>query len=415
MNILFVHEVDWIAEEAFDIHFLAEGLSLRGHRVYAIDYEDSRGKTVPFSPGRLQTKEINGISRAFDGSSVFLRRPGFIRAPGLSRISAAFSHYLEIRRTIREKNIDAIVLYSVTTNGLQTVRLARHYNIPAAFRLTDIPVSLAPHPILRPVTRCLEKKVFAAVDAVLPNTPRYQKYAESAGVDKSRIKYLPFPIDTALFHPSVDSSEVRKKWGLNESDPVIVFTGTLVNFSGLDDFIREFPRVIQEVPEAKLLIVGDGVQRTRLQQIITELNLENNVIMTGFQPYQTMPQYINLAAVCINTFIINDDTMDIFPAKIMQYVACGKPTVATPLRGIQTILPGKSHGVIYAKDADKTAREVIVLLKSPERRERLGNAGLNKIKKTFSHEKITEKLETILKELVKQKGNLPGQKPPRTQ
>jgi hypothetical protein len=62
MNILFIHDIDWIAEETSDIHFLAEGLSLMGHKVYAIDCESSHGKNVFFNLGRLMTKDIQGIS-----------------------------------------------------------------------------------------------------------------------------------------------------------------------------------------------------------------------------------------------------------------------------------------------------------------------------------------------------------------
>ena len=163
--------------------------------------------------------------------------------------------------------------------------------------------------------------------------------------------------------------------------------------------------MVEEIPEAKLLIVGDGPQRPKLVQIITELGLEKQVIITGFQPYQTMPQYINLATICINPFLINDDTMDIFPAKMMQYVACGKATVATALRGITTLLPGESHGVVYANSADEMTREVISLLKSAERRQQLGDAGLNQVREIYSHQKIAHELETILEEVIEEKRN----------
>ncbi len=403
MNILFVHEVDWLTKVVFDIHFLAEGLSLLGHQVYAIDYEDTWSRNGFLSLGRLKTKEISGISRAFAGASVCLRRPGFIKIPGISRISAAFTHYLEIQKTMREKSIDAIVLYSIPTNGLQTVRLARKFNIPVVFRSIDILNMLVPYPVLRQVTRLLEKRVYSRVDAVLPNTPQYSKYIASMGVDESKVKYLPFPVDTDLFCPSVDSSEVRQKWRLKESDQVIVFIGTLFNFSGLDDFIRRLPRVVKEIPEAKLLIVGDGPQRPKLEQIIAELGLESQVTITGFQPYQTMPQYINLATICINTITIGDDTMDVFPAKMMQYVACGKATVATALRGITTLLPEESHGVVYANNADEVAKEVISLLKSAERRQQLGEAALTQVREKYSQKKIARELEAILEELIKGK------------
>jgi phosphatidylinositol alpha-1,6-mannosyltransferase len=214
---------------------------------------------------------------------------------------------------------------------------------------------------------------------------------------------LPFPVDTRLFCPSADCSEIRRKWGLGESDKVIVFIGTLFEFSGLDAFIPQFPQVIKEIPEAKLLIVGDGPQRPELERIITKLALERQVIITGFQPYQTMPQYINLATICINPFLINNNTIDIFPAKIMQYAACGRATVATALRGITTLLPGESHGVVYANNAADMAREVIALLRSAERREQLGCAGLNHVKQAYSYEKIARQLEKILEEAIKEK------------
>jgi glycosyltransferase involved in cell wall biosynthesis len=403
MNILFVHEVDWLAKVVFDIHFLAEALSLLGHRVFAIDYENDWSQGGLLKLGSLKTKEVDGISRAFAGASVCLRRPGFIKIPGLSRISAAFTHYLEIKKTIKEKGIEAIVLYSVPTNGLQTIRLARKFNIPVVFRSIDVLNMLVPYPVLRSVTKVLEKRVYSGVDAVLPNTPQYSKYIADMGVPESKVKLLPFPIDTSLFRPSVDCSEVRRKWALDAKDQVIVFIGTLFRFSGLDAFIRQFPQVIREVPEAKLLIVGDGPQRLELERIISELGLEQQVIITGFQPYQAMPQYINLATVCINTFLLSEATVDIFPAKIVQYIACGKATVATPLLGIKTLLPGESHGVVYTTSAAGMAREVISLLKSTERRRGLECAGLDYVRQTYSHEKIARQLETILEEAIKEK------------
>ena len=405
MNILFIHEVDWLNKVVFDVHFLAEALSLLGHKVFAIDYENGWSRDGFFDLGSLETKEVYGVSRAFSAASVSLGRPGFIKIPVLSRISAAFTHYREIQRTIRIKNIDAVVLYSVPTNGLQAIHLARRAGIPVIFRSIDILNNLVPYPLLRPIVRLLEKRVYAKADAVLPDTPQYLKYVIEMGAPESRVRLLHFPVDTGLFRPSVDCSEVRHKWGIGENENAIVFIGTLFGFSGLDDFIPHFPRIIEEIPEAKLLIVGDGPQRLKLERIITELGLEKQIIITGFQPYQTMPQYINLATVCINTFLVTDNTMDIFPAKMMQYVACGKATVATPLRGITTLLPGESHGVVYAQDAAGIADGVISLLKLPERRQQIERSGLNFIRENCSHEKIARELETILENVIKEKRN----------
>jgi glycosyltransferase involved in cell wall biosynthesis len=401
MNILFVHEVDWLKKVVFEIHNLAESLSLLGHRVYAIDYENTWQKDGFWDLGSLKTKEINGVSRALPGASVSLRRPGFIKIPGLSRLSAVLTHYGEIRKTIREKKIDVVILYSVPTNGLQAISAARKYGIPVVFRSIDILHKLVPNAALRPITRRLEKKVYSGVDAILAITPNHARYVVSLGASENKVKLLLMPIDTKIFHPSDDYLEVRRKWGLDIKDRVVVFIGTLFPFTGLDGFIRQFPGVIQRIPEAKLLIVGDGPQRPVLERIIAELGLEKQVIITGFQPYQTMPRYINLADVCINPFLNTAATRDIFPGKIIQYLACGRAAVATPLLGITSLAPDESCGIIYAANSEEMAVGVADLLESDERRQKLGQAGLQYVLRAHDQLKIARQLEAELRDIIR--------------
>ena len=403
MNILFVHEVDWLKKVVFEIHSLADALSQRGHTVYAIDYEDKWRRESAFDCGTLKTRVYENIGRSLPGASVSVRRPGFIKIPGISRLSAAFTHYAEIKKTIQEKHIEAIVLYSVPTNGLQTLSLGKKFNIPVLFRSIDILSMMVPYALLRPAMRLLEKKVYRSADLVLPNTPQYLKYVSRMGAPASKIRLLYFPINTGLFRPGADASELRQKWNLREEEPVIVFIGTLFNFSGLDGFLREFWRIIEEIPNAKLLIVGDGQQRPALERIINELELRDRVIITGFQPYETMPQYIGLAKVCINTFIMNKTTIDVFPSKILQYAACGKATVATPLLGITSLLAGESHGVAYREEPAGMALEVLALLKDSERRMQMEKNGLEYVRTNFAFAKITGELEAILEEAIKAK------------
>ncbi|MBI4283206.1 MAG: glycosyltransferase [Chloroflexi bacterium] len=405
MNILFIHEVDWLKKVVFDIHTLAESLSLRGHQVYAVDYESMWTRKSLFDFGGWATREVNGVARAYPGASVSLRRPGVIKIPGISRLSAGFTQYGEIQRTIKEKSIDVIVLYGVATNGLQTTHLARKFHIPVVFRSIDILNQLVPYAILRPVTRFLEKKVYSKVDLILTLTPKLSDYVIAKGAEKSRVKLLPMPVDTGLFHPATDFGELRKQWGFAEKDQVILFIGTLFDFSGLDVLIPRFAEVTKQVPAAKLLIVGDGPQRPKLAGIIANCGLQERVIITGFQPYQTMPQYINLATICINTFLITEATRDIFPGKIVQYLACGKAVIATPLPGMIAVIPGEEQGVVYTGNVDEMVREMVSLLKSAERRRQLESNGLNYVTQVHSHDKIAQQLETRLEEAIQEKRN----------
>jgi glycosyltransferase involved in cell wall biosynthesis len=131
--------------------------------------------------------------------------------------------------------------------------------------------------------------------------------------------------------------------------------------------------------------------------------LEKYVTLTGFQPYQTMPQYINLAVICINTFLNTDETRDIFPGKIIQYIACGKVAVVTPLLGIKSLVPDETKGIIYAETIREMADKVTGLLKSDDKRLRLEQAGLNYIRNVHDQQKIGEQLEAELQSIVKSK------------
>lgn len=416
MNILFISEYEWFKSVVFDIHILAEGLSLLGHQVYAIDCEWGESSHL-----RFRTSEVRDVARVYPEARVHLRRPGsirislkrpgFIRFLALEYLSIALTHYLEIGKVIRDRNIDVIILYSVLINGLPSVHLAKKFNIPVVFRTIDMLHKISPNPMIRTATKLFEKKVYPKIDAVLALTPKYSEYVKTMGANPSEVKLLLSPIDTELFRPSVDCSDVRLKWGFSEKDQIIVFIGTLYKFGALNAFIRQFPEIIRQIPEAKLLIVGDGLLRPELERTITELGLKGRVIITGYQPFQTMPQYINLAAVCINPFPITDTTKDLFSAKIIQYLACGRATISTSLPGITTLLPGESCGVVYVDSAADMAREVVLLLKSTERRRQLGQAGLNYVRRTHSYDKIIHQLETILEEVIEGKRSAPRLKP----
>jgi len=402
VNILFVHEVDWLRKVVFDMHSLSESLSLLGHKVYAIDYESMWTRENAWDFGGLGTRDFSQVSRARQGASVYLIRPGLIKIPGLSRLSAAFTQYTAIKRTIEEKHIDVVVLYGVPTNGLQTVHLARKFNIPVVFRSIDILHQLVRYSALRPLTKSLEKKVYSQVDMILTLTPKLSRYVIDNGARESRVKLLLMPVDTDLFRPSSDYKEVRDQWGLSPEHQVIVFIGTLFEFSGLDVLIRQFPKVLDSIPEARLLIVGDGPQRSQLEGIITKLGLSQQVIITGFQPYITMPQYLNLAAICINPFLITDATRDIFPGKIVQYLACGKAVIASPLLGMTAVITGEDQGVVYAT-ANNMTEAIITLLKSPQQSQKLGQNGLKYVVSTHSYDRIARQLEANLEDAIKEK------------
>ncbi len=401
MNILFVHEVDWLKKVIYEPHTLSELLSLAGHNVYAIDYESMWIRDGTFDFGTLRTTSRD-VARTYDGAVVKLIRPGFIKIPVLSRLSAFFTHWRVIKQTIREKNIDVIVLYSAPTNGLQTIALSRELGVPVIFRSIDVLHRLVDNPLLARVTNQIEKIVYSRSDLILTITPALTRYVVNLGTSEDKVRVLPLGVDTDLFRPRVEDRELRSQLGFEDSDKVIVFMGTLPKFSGLDTFIRAFPDLLRTTPDARLLVVGDGVQRPILEVIIDKLGLKKKVIITGFLAHEMIPRFINLASVCINTFPISDTTRDIFPTKVAQYMACGKPVISTPLLGLREMSIGRKQGVVYSS-LGAMNMAIASLLSDNTRVQEMGKLALEYARYTHDYSKIVGQLETELSILVRDK------------
>jgi glycosyltransferase involved in cell wall biosynthesis len=407
VNILFVEEVDWLQKVVYEIHSLPEALSSLGHNVFFIDFEESWRRNRILDFGTLKTKEFNRLSRVHSKASITLIRPGFIKAPFLDRTSAFITHYLEIERTIKQRKIDAIVLYSCPTNGLQTIKLAKKHNVPVIYRSMDIQHMLVrnrphvhvPNGLLKSITYSLEKWVYGHVDKILTLSPKLSDYVIGMGADGSKVELLPFSVDIDEFNPNANLNEFRERLGIAKNDKVVVFIGTLFEFSGLDLYLEQFPIVRREVPEAKLIIVGGGILEEKLKKLVTNLKLTESVILTGFQLFDMMPKYINLADICINPFIINTTTKDIIPGKIIQYLACAKPVLATPLPGMTSLLSGVERGIVYS-NISEFAKNTITLLKDSEMARAIGENGYQYVKDNHDERKITLKLEMILNQLV---------------
>ncbi len=402
MNILFVSESLWMEGVVYDLHILAEGLSLRGHRVHAVD----PGCHHTIAPFR------DTISRVFEAASVSLvsprYRPGFplyllTDRIGLARdVYGIQQRYKFIKSILDEHPIDIVVLYSGVRLGAQAVILARQRGIPIVFRNVDKLYNLFPSRMGRFAAKQVEKYVYPKVDKALALTPRYGAYLEELGAKKASLDQLVFPINLHDFKPAPPDAKLRQEWGISRDDKVIVFVGTLYRFGGVADLVRAFSGVSEAVTDAKLLVVGDGPAREDVERAIDESGLRGRVRVTGYRPFSEMAQFINLATVCVNSFPIVARTKDIFSAKIIQYLACGKPTVSSALPGITTLLDAETTGVVYADSPDGLWQEIVGLLKDPERCAGLGRKGRRYVEEVHAHDRVTERLEHVLKEVVSQ-------------
>jgi glycosyltransferase involved in cell wall biosynthesis len=199
-------------------------------------------------------------------------------------------------------------------------------------------------------------------------------------------------VDFERFKLNNDGLDIRKLYGIEKEDFVIIFVGRLYNFSGLKEVALELVKTKNK--KTKLLIVGDGELYSELKHIKEEYKLEQ-LILTGQQPYAKIPAFIAASDVCILPSYNNRITRYIVPIKLYEYMAMGKPVIATELPGVVKEF-GHDNGMIYVKSPENVISKALELSEA-EILLYLGENARGFVEK-YSWDDITDIFEEILKD-----------------
>jgi len=401
MKILIIHEIDWIKKVPFEPHHLAEIFSTKGHDVFVIDCEEPNfGHLL----SGLHVNTINNYHRLYKNSSITLIRPSSFLIKGLNRLS----HFLTCKKTIKniliQNNIDIILLYGIATNGIQCIQAAKELNIPIIFRSLDIAHKLVRIPILQQITKKYEKNVIKNATKVLATTPTLTKYTENMGAKKEKTEYFPLGVNSKKFNMSKRDNDLALSLGINPEDKVILFMGTIYPFAGLEKIINNFGNLNTKIKSIKFLIIGGGPDLNNIRNLVQKNNLNSKIIFTGFLPQNDIPKYIALSDLCISPFDINSVTDKIIPTKILEYLACGKPVLSTPLQGTKELLPNENYGIFYA-NSENFIERIVTLLNDQKSLELFGNLGYEYVQKNHNWDVLSDKLLNLFQILISKKSS----------
>ena len=401
MNILIVHEIDWIKKVPFEPHHLAEIFSTKQHQVFVIDCAEPNLSDIQ---GGLHTRIIKDYHRLYDDASITLIRPSSLLIKGLNRLTYFLSCKKTIKKILVENSIDLIFLYGVATNGIQCIELSRELNIPIVFRALDVAHKLVRIPFLQNHTKKLEKSIFSSADLVLTTTPQLSNYAEEMGSNSDCIKYFPLGVNSRYFKPMKKNNELLQELGIQTNDRIILFMGTLYPWAGIDHILKNFHLLQNKIKQIKFVIIGGGPDFNRLKSLSNELQLNKNIIFTGFVEQKKIPEYIAIADICLNPFVINTLTDRVIPTKILEYLACGKPVLSTPLKGTVELLPNENYGIVYSQ-LDDFISSIEKLLQNKAHLDKLGENGFSYVKKNHYWDSLADQLIKIFDNLIKNKNN----------
>jgi len=205
---------------------------------------------------------------------------------------------------------------------------------------------------------------------------------EQYGIPIGKMVVIPNGANTELFKP-MDKDICKRELNLDTNNKYVCFTGNLVPWQGVEYLIKAAPNVLKEEPSARFIIVGDGMMRNELENIAKELDIIDKVIFTGGVLYELVPKYINASEIGIS---IKPPLLPGSPLKVKEYMACGKPVIATRNSEYDFEIIEKADAGVLVKPGDKeeVANAILRLLSNSNLSKEMGLRGRNLVVEKYS-------------------------------
>jgi len=200
--------------------------------------------------------------------------------------------------------------------------------------------------------------------------------------------------------PFLDSARlrdrVRREFGYGPEHVVIGKIARLFHLKGHDDVIAAFKRLAACEPNARLLLVGDGVLRDRLTRRITAAGLSDRIHFTGLVPPERVPELIAAMDVVVHASL-REGLARVLP----QALIAGRPVVSYDVDGArEVVLPNVTGFLLKPRDVGAMAESLARLCADPDLRKRMGSEGRRRYADQFRHQRMTRHVRALYKRLL---------------
>ena len=200
---------------------------------------------------------------------------------------------------------------------------------------------------------------------------------------KAKVIYNGCDID--LFKPMEPDRELKEKMKIGDS-PVIFSAGRLINWKRVDILISALP--LLKSKDFKVIICGEGEEKSRLLNLSKELGVEDRIIWLGAIPHEELPRYLSLTSVFVQPSISES-----FGISICEAMAMGIPVVAFRSGGVPEVVEDGVNGFLVTPgDVKKVAESIDILLADSNMRRTMGKEGRAKIERMFTWDKVAERV-----------------------
>ena len=270
-----------------------------------------------------------------------------------------------------------------------------HAHDPMAVSLTAMALQMKPGLTRNPVVAAsrrvdfhLKRHAFSRwkyshVDVFIAASGMIAQILMDDGVEPERIETVHDGVNVGY----VDRQEPVDAHGafwLPRGVPVVGNVAALAPHKGQRHLVAATARIVREIPDTRVVIIGEGEQREPLERQIRDLGLERHVLLAGFRT-----DALGLMK-SFDLFAMSSVTEGLGSA-ILEAMCCRRAVVATSAGGIpEVVADGVTGRLVPPHDEPALAKAIVELLRDPERRKTMGEAGRARVEEAFSIERMVE-------------------------
>jgi len=217
------------------------------------------------------------------------------------------------------------------------------------------------------------------------------------GFPREQIYWMPNPVDTEKFAPCDAAArlEHRARFGLPPSAPVALYCGRLAPEKSLPSLIDAFALVVRRIPDAALVLVGDGPLRAALTEQAARLQIpEKNLRFAGRVAPEDVPTWLQVADVF--TLVSPSEG---FPCALAEAMSAGLASVVSNIVGNRQLIESGTHGLLVpVGDSEAIAAAMTRIFEDAPMRTRMGEESRNRVLENYSTAKIADRYEALFQQ-----------------
>jgi len=274
-------------------------------------------------------------------------------------------------------------------------------DVPKEMERLGVQMSPGQRSVLMQITRF----TFAAATGIVCVAPLIkERLVESMRLDPAKIEAIPNGADTEIFSAPQDANAVRQKYHL-AARPTVTFVGSFQPWHGVELLVDSFGKVVRQIPDAQLVLVGDGDGRASVAQRVASQGLGERVRFMGRLENAQVAGILAVSDVAAAPFPFKESDIIGSPLKLFEYMAAGRAIVASNAPIHQVIQDGVTGLRVAPADAGALASALARLLSDSNLRQQLGARARETALKHYSWDNTILQLENFFARLLAQRAS----------